>query len=135
MAGIEDGDTTTWNFNVSHALPDRPHWALLVHPQTSQEGVYTLTVDGTELLLLFSAYDQAWRFAARLQTTGFGLLHPRPWDKVVVGDFCDRHGFSPCVVPAEKELQPPARNTHESAVDAIEAKRTRLEELWRQQPP
>lgn len=85
-------------------------WVLLLHPRSDQEGIYTLQVQGENMVVAFEDQDDAIRCADYLAAQDFSALQPEAIAQDEVEEFCETAGYRLMVVPAGELFVPPEQN-------------------------
>jgi hypothetical protein len=92
-------------------------WVLLLHPRTDQEGIYTLQVQGENVVVSFEEEDDAVRCADYLAAQDFSTLQPEAIAQDEIEEFCEAAGYRLMVVPAGELFVPPEQNLERTDYD------------------
>ena len=85
-------------------------WVLLFNANTDNEGIYTLEIDGDNIVVAFEEEDDAIRYAGLLEAQDFLSPTVESIDSEDLGAFCRESNYDLNIVPTEGLLVPPEKN-------------------------
>jgi hypothetical protein len=85
-------------------------WVLLFNANTDNEGIYTLEIEGKNIIVAFEQEDDAIRYAGLLEAQDFLSPTVERIDKQDLEEFCRDAGYDLNIVPTDALLVPPERN-------------------------
>jgi len=85
-------------------------WVLLFNANTDNEGIYTLEIEGKNIIVAFEQEDDAIRYAGLLEAQGFLSPTVESIDSDDLKEFCEDAGYDLNLVPTDALLVPPERN-------------------------
>ncbi|MCL1492529.1 MAG: DUF3110 domain-containing protein [Pseudanabaena sp. Salubria-1] len=85
-------------------------WVLLFNANTDNEGIYTLEIEGNNIIVAFEQEDDAIRYAGLLEAQDFLSPTVERIDKQDLEEFCEEAGYDLNIVPTDALLVPPEKN-------------------------
>jgi hypothetical protein len=85
-------------------------WVLLFNANTDNEGIYTLEIEGNNIIVAFEQEDDAIRYAGLLEAQDFLSPTVERIDKQDLEEFCEESGYDLNIVPTDALLVPPEKN-------------------------
>lgn len=85
-------------------------WVLLFNANTDNEGIYTLEIDGDNIVVAFEQEDDAIRYAGLLEAQDFLSPTVESIDSEDLEAFCRESDYDLNIVPTEGLLVPPEKN-------------------------
>jgi hypothetical protein len=85
-------------------------WVLLFNANTDNEGIYTLEIEGDNIIVAFEQEDDATRYAGLLEAQDFLSPTVERIDSKDLEEFCEESGYDLNIVPTDALLVPPERN-------------------------
>ncbi|MFM7888254.1 MAG: DUF3110 domain-containing protein [Pseudanabaena sp.] len=85
-------------------------WVLLFNANTDNEGIYTLEIDGDNIVVAFEQEDDAIRYAGLLEAQDFLSPTVESIDSEDLEAFCRDANYDLNIVPTEGLLVPPEKN-------------------------
>jgi len=85
-------------------------WVLLFNANTDNEGIYTLEIDGDNIVVAFEEEDDAIRYAGLLEAQDFLSPTVESIDSEDLEAFCREADYDLNIVPTEGLLVPPEKN-------------------------
>ncbi|MDX2256269.1 MAG: DUF3110 domain-containing protein [Pseudanabaenaceae cyanobacterium bins.39] len=85
-------------------------WVLLFNANTDNEGIYTLEVEGKNIIIAFEQEDDAIRYAGLLEAQDFLSPTVESIDRVDLEEFCKEASYDLNIVPTDALLVPPEKN-------------------------
>jgi hypothetical protein len=85
-------------------------WVLLFNANTDNEGIYTLEIEGNNIIVAFEQEDDAIRYAGLLEAQDFLSPTVERIDKKDLEEFCEEAGYDLNIVPTDALLVPPEKN-------------------------
>jgi hypothetical protein len=85
-------------------------WVLLFNANTDNEGIYTLEIEGDNIIVAFEQEDDAIRYAGLLEAQDFLSPTVERIDKQDLEEFCEEAGYDLNIVPTDALLVPPEKN-------------------------
>lgn len=85
-------------------------WVLLFNANTDNEGIYTLEIEGKNIIVAFEQEDDAIRYAGLLEAQDFLSPTVESIDSDDLKEFCEEAGYDLNLVPTDALLVPPERN-------------------------
>ncbi len=104
-------------------------WVLLFNANTDNEGIYTLEVEGKNIIVAFEQEDDAIRYAGLLEAQDFLSPTVERIDKEDLEEFCKDANYDLNIVPTDALLVPPEKNVDKIDWDSDpDKKRSELSE-------
>ncbi|WP_434686637.1 DUF3110 domain-containing protein [Pseudanabaena minima] len=85
-------------------------WVLLFNANTDNEGIYTLEIEGNNIIVAFEQEDDAIRYAGLLEAQDFLSPTVESIDSKDLEEFCEEAGYDLNIVPTDALLVPPEKN-------------------------
>ncbi|MBD2316063.1 DUF3110 domain-containing protein [Phormidium tenue] len=85
-------------------------WVLLFNANTDNEGIYTLEIEGSNIIVAFEQEDDAIRYAGLLEAQDFLSPTVESIDSKDLEEFCEEAGYDLNIVPTDALLVPPEKN-------------------------
>jgi hypothetical protein len=85
-------------------------WVLLFNANTDNEGIYTLEIEGNNIVIAFEQEDDAIRYAGLLEAQDFLSPTVESIDSEDLEAFCRDADYELNIVPTEGLLVPPEKN-------------------------
>ncbi len=85
-------------------------WVLLFNANTDNEGIYTLEIEGNNIIVAFEQEDDAIRYAGLLEAQDFLSPTVERIDSEDLKEFCDEANYDLNIVPTDALLVPPEKN-------------------------
>ena len=85
-------------------------WVLLFNAYTDNEGIYTLEIEGNNIIVAFEQEDDAIRYAGLLEAQDFLSPTVERIDKQDLEEFCEEAHYDLNIVPTDALLVPPEKN-------------------------
>jgi len=85
-------------------------WVLLFNANTDNEGIYTLEIEGNNIIVAFEQEDDAIRYAGLLEAQDFLSPTVESIDSKDLEEFCEEAGYDLNIVPTDALLMPPEKN-------------------------
>ena len=85
-------------------------WVLLFNANTDNEGIYTLKIEGNDIIVAFEQEDDAIRYAGLLEAQDFLSPTVERIDKEDLEEFCKDANYDLNIVPTDALLVPPEKN-------------------------
>lgn len=85
-------------------------WVLLFNANTDNEGIYTLEMQGKNIIVAFEQEDDAIRYAGLLEAQDFLSPTVERIDKQELEEFCQEASYDLNIVPTDALLVPPEKN-------------------------
>ncbi len=85
-------------------------WVLLFNANTDNEGIYTLEIEGNNIIIAFEQEDDAIRYAGLLEAQDFLSPTDESIDRQDLEEFCQDANYDLNIVPTDALLMPPERN-------------------------
>ena len=85
-------------------------WVLLFNANTDNEGIYTLEIEGDNIIVAFEQEDDAIRYAGLLEAQDFLSPTVERIDKQDLEEFCREASYDLNIVPTDALLVPPEKN-------------------------
>ena len=85
-------------------------WVLLFNANTDNEGIYTLEMEGNNIIIAFEQEDDAIRYAGLLEAQDFLSPTVERIDKQDLEEFCQEANYDLNIVPTDALLVPPEKN-------------------------
>ncbi len=85
-------------------------WVLLFNANTDNEGIYTLEIEGNNIIVAFEQEDDAIRYAGLLEAQDFLSPTVERIDKQDLEEFCEESSYDLNIVPTDALLVPPEKN-------------------------
>ena len=85
-------------------------WVLLFNANTDNEGIYTLEIEGNNIIVAFEQEDDAIRYAGLLEAQDFLSPTVERIDKQDLEEFCEESNYDLNIVPTDALLVPPEKN-------------------------
>ncbi len=85
-------------------------WVLLFNANTDNEGIYTLEIEGKNIIVAFEQEDDAIRYAGLLEAQDFLSPTVESIDSEDLEEFCRDAGYDLNIVPTDALLVPPEKN-------------------------
>ena len=85
-------------------------WVLLFNANTDNEGIYTLEIEGDNIVVAFEQEDDAIRYAGLLEAQDFLSPTVESIDSKDLEEFCEEAGYDLNIVPTDALLVPPEKN-------------------------
>ena len=85
-------------------------WVLLFNANTDNEGIYTLEIEGDNIVVAFEQEDDAIRYAGLLEAQDFLSPTVESIDSQDLEEFCREANYDLNIVPTDGLLVPPERN-------------------------
>ena len=93
-------------------------WVLLFNANTDNEGIYTLEIEGDNIIVAFEQEDDAIRYAGLLEAQDFLSPTVERIDKEDLEEFCRDANYDLNIVPTEALLVPPEKNVDNTSWDS-----------------
>jgi hypothetical protein len=93
-------------------------WVLLFNANTDNEGIYTLEIEGDNIIVAFEQEDDAIRYAGLLEAQDFLSPTVERIDKRDLEEFCRDANYDLNIVPTEALLVPPEKNVDKTSWDS-----------------
>ncbi|MEI6064736.1 MAG: DUF3110 domain-containing protein [Pseudanabaena sp. ELA748] len=85
-------------------------WVLLFNANTDNEGIYTLEIEGDNIIVAFEQEDDAIRYAGLLEAQDFLSPTVERIDSKDLEEFCEESNYDLNIVPTDALLVPPEKN-------------------------
>jgi hypothetical protein len=85
-------------------------WVLLFNANTDNEGIYTLEIEGNNIIVAFEQEDDAIRYAGLLEAQDFLSPTVERIDSEDLKEFCEEANYDLNIVPTDALLVPPEKN-------------------------
>ncbi len=85
-------------------------WVLLFNANTDNEGIYTLEIEGNNIIVAFEQEDDAIRYAGLLEAQDFLSPTVESIDSQDLEEFCQEANYDLNIVPTDALLVPPEKN-------------------------
>jgi hypothetical protein len=85
-------------------------WVLLFNANTDNEGIYTLEIEGKNIIVAFEQEDDAIRYAGLLEAQDFLSPTVERIDNDDLKEFCKESGYELNLVSTDALLVPPEKN-------------------------
>jgi hypothetical protein len=85
-------------------------WVLLFNANTDNEGIYTLEIEGNNIIIAFEQEDDAIRYAGLLEAQDFLSPTVESIDREDLEEFCRDAHYDLNIVPTDALLVPPEKN-------------------------
>lgn len=85
-------------------------WVLLFNANTDNEGIYTLEIEGNNIIVAFEQEDDAIRYAGLLEAQDFLSPTVESIDSEELQEFCEDANYDLNIVPTDALLVPPEKN-------------------------
>lgn len=85
-------------------------WVLLFNANTDNEGIYTLEIEGNNIVIAFEQEDDAIRYAGLLEAQDFLSPTVESINSEDLEAFCREADYELNIVPTEGLLVPPEKN-------------------------
>ncbi|ELS30937.1 MULTISPECIES: DUF3110 domain-containing protein [Pseudanabaena] len=85
-------------------------WVLLFNANTDNEGIYTLEIEGNNIIVAFEQEDDAIRYAGLLEAQDFLSPTVESIDSQELKEFCEDANYDLNIVPTDALLVPPEKN-------------------------
>ena len=85
-------------------------WVLLFNANTDNEGIYTLEIEGNNIIIAFEQEDDAIRYAGLLEAQDFLSPTVESIDRQDLEEFCQDANYDLNIVPTDALLVPPEKN-------------------------
>ena len=85
-------------------------WVLLFNANTDNEGIYTLEIEGNNIIIAFEQEDDAIRYAGLLEAQDFLSPTVESIDRQDLEEFCQDSHYDLNIVPTDALLVPPEKN-------------------------
>lgn len=85
-------------------------WVLLFNANTDNEGIYTLEIEGNNIIVAFEQEDDAIRYAGLLEAQDFLSPTVERIEKKDLEEFCQDANYDLNIVPTDALLVPPEKN-------------------------
>ena len=83
---------------------------VLFNANTDNEGIYTLEIEGNNIIVAFEQEDDAIRYAGLLEAQDFLSPTVERIDSEDLKEFCDEANYDLNIVPTDALLVPPEKN-------------------------
>lgn len=93
-------------------------WVLLFNANTDNEGIYTLEIEGENIIVAFEQEDDAIRYAGLLEAQDFLSPTVERIDSKDLEEFCEEANYELNIVPTDALLVPPERNVDKTDWDS-----------------
>ena len=90
-------------------------WVLLFNANTDNEGIYTLEIEGDNIIVAFEQEDDAIRYAGLLEAQDFLSPTVERIDKQDLEEFCREASYDLNIVPTDALLVPPEKNVDKTS--------------------
>ncbi len=90
-------------------------WVLLFNAKTDNEGIYTLEIEGDNIIVAFEQEDDAIRYAGLLEAQDFLSPTVERIDKQDLEEFCREANYDLNIVPTDALLVPPEKNVDKTS--------------------
>jgi len=98
-------------------------WVLLFNANTDNEGIYTLEIEGDNIIIAFEQEDDAIRYAGLLEAQDFLSPTVEKIDSKDLEEFCEEAGYDLNIVPTDALLMPPEKNVDKTDWSADDDRR------------
>lgn len=85
-------------------------FVLLFNARTENEGIYTLKMDGRNIVLMFESEDDATRYSLMLEAQDFASPAVEEFEAEEIEEFCDGADYECKLVPEGTLALPPETN-------------------------
>ncbi|NUN66267.1 DUF3110 domain-containing protein [Pseudanabaena biceps] len=85
-------------------------WVLLFNANTDNEGIYTLEIEGKNIIIAFEQEDDAIRYAGLLEAQDFLSPTVESIESKDLEEFCEEASYELNIVSTDALLMPPERN-------------------------
>ncbi|MBD2177977.1 DUF3110 domain-containing protein [Pseudanabaena sp. FACHB-1998] len=85
-------------------------WVLLFNANTDNEGIYTLEIEGNNIVVAFEQEDDAIRYAGLLEAQDFLSPTVESINSEDLEEFCQESNYDLNIVPTDALLVPPEKN-------------------------
>ncbi len=112
-------------------------WVLLFKDDRQQEGIYSIKVNGENLIIAFVDPDDGTRYGLMLEAQDFFSPHIEPIDLQELEEFCNQYSYRLRVIEPNELMTPPEANVEVTDWEAereepeLDAMRRQLERLLR----
>ncbi len=103
-------------------------WVLLFNANTDNEGIYTLEIEGNNIVVAFEQEDDAIRYAGLLEAQDFLSPTVESINSEDLEEFCQESNYDLNIVPTDALLVPPEKNVDKTDWDKERQKTTEPEE-------
>jgi hypothetical protein len=93
-------------------------WVLLFNANTDNEGIYTLEIEGNNIIVAFEQEDDAIRYAGLLEAQDFLSPTVERIDSKDLEEFCKEANYDLNIVPTDALLVPPEKNVDKTDWDS-----------------
>jgi hypothetical protein len=93
-------------------------WVLLFNANTDNEGIYTLEVEGKNIIVAFEHEDDATRYAGLLEAQDFLSPTVERIDREELKEFCEDANYDLNIVSTDALLFPPEKNVDKTDWDS-----------------
>jgi hypothetical protein len=93
-------------------------WVLLFNANTDNEGIYTLEVEGKNIIVAFEHEDDAIRYAGLLEAQDFLSPTVERIDREELKEFCEDANYELNIVSTDALLFPPEKNVDKTDWDS-----------------
>ena len=93
-------------------------WVLLFNANTDNEGIYTLEIEGNNIIVAFEQEDDAIRYAGLLEAQDFLSPTVERIDSKDLEEFCEEANYDLNIVPTDALLVPPEKNVDKTDWDS-----------------
>ena len=98
-------------------------WVLLFNANTDNEGIYTLEIEGNNIIVAFEQEDDAIRYAGLLEAQDFLSPTVERIDSRDLVEFCKESNYDLNIVPTDALLVPPEKNVDKTDWDSDREKK------------
>jgi hypothetical protein len=98
-------------------------WVLLFNANTDNEGIYTLEIEGNNIIVAFEQEDDAIRYAGLLEAQDFLSPTVERIDSRDLEEFCKESNYDLNIVPTDALLVPPEKNVDKTDWDSDREKK------------
>jgi hypothetical protein len=92
-------------------------YVLLFNARTDNEGIHTLRVDDTDVVLMFENEDDATRFGLMLEAQDFPPVTVEALEQEEIEDFCESAGYECRLLPDGYLAVPPENRVEQTDWD------------------
>ena len=109
-------------------------WVLLFNANTDNEGIYTLEIEGNNIIVAFEQEDDAIRYAGLLEAQDFLSPTVERIDSRDLEEFCKESNYDLNIVPTDALLVPPEKNVDKTDWDSDHEKKQPINQPKSRQP-